>query len=261
MDYENVRFSVRNGVASLRLNRPRVRNAMNWAMLREMAHATKRCIDDPRVRAVLISGEGKSFCAGVDFDEVRAMDDPVEGLREFLDTVNDWVRDVRRISCPIVAAIQGHAVGGGLSVALHADIRLAAESATLSGAFASVGLTNDTASTHLLPRLIGWARAAEMMLTGVSVDARKALDWGLVSMVVPDDGLMDAAELMARNLASGATVAYGLIKELLRRSMHNPLDAQLDLEREAICKAAATADFAEALEAVAERRPPRFEGR
>jgi 2-(1,2-epoxy-1,2-dihydrophenyl)acetyl-CoA isomerase len=211
------------------------------------------------VRAVVLTGAGRAFCAGQDLRERQAADAaPLEV--ELRERYNPIIRAMVGMGQPIVAAVNGVAAGAGASLALAADLRIAAESASFVLAFGRVGLAPDCGATWFLPRLVGTARAAELALLNEPLDAEEALRWGLVSRVVPDERLLQDAHAVAERLAAGAPIANALTKRALRRSLEADLDDALDYEASLQGIAGRTADHAEGLAAFLEKRPPRFRG-
>jgi 2-(1,2-epoxy-1,2-dihydrophenyl)acetyl-CoA isomerase len=214
---------------------------------------------DRDVRAVVLTGAGRAFCAGQDLRERGAPDAaPLEvELREHY---NPIIRAMTGLGTPIVAAINGVAAGAGASLALAADLRIAAEGASFVLAFGRLGLVPDSGATWFLPRLVGPARAAELALLNAPLSAEDALRLGLVSRVVPPDRLLDEAHEMAARIADGAPIANALTKRALRRALESDLDAALDHEATLQGIAGRTADHAEGLAAFVDKRPPRFRG-
>ena len=190
-----------------------------------------------------------------------AVEDPSAFFEGPLDVFHEVILALRGLPMPIVAAVNGPAVGAGMNLALSADIVHASPEAIFSEAFVRLGLVPDCGGTYFLPRLIGMARAAELMFTGDQIDAEQALEIGLVSRVVPADQLLPGAQQLARRLARGPTAAIGRCKALLQRSFQSSLEQMLQLERQAQIECGRTADFAEGLRAFAEKRPPQFLGR
>ena len=249
------------------LNRPEARNALNPEMFKQLGKAIQDC-RDPDMRAMIITGSGGSFCAGADVkDFVNQLENSgPEGLHEYLKHLADaFHRDViipiRQIDKPVIASIDGVAAGGGLSLALACDLRVASDNARFLMAYANIGATSDGGSTYLLPRLIGTARAMELYLSDQPIGAQRALDLGLVNQVFPAAELERSTLEFAARLAQGPTVAYGRVKALFDSSWDASLAGQLDAETEYISNITLTADFQEGIKAFAEKRSPRFQGR
>lgn len=254
-------------VGIITLNRPEARNALNPEMFAELGLAIQEC-RNPDMRAVIITGAGGSFCAGADVkDFVSQLENRgPEGLHEHLKHLADGfhreaITSIRQLEKPIIASIDGVAAGGGLSLALACDLRIASDSARFLMAYAGIGATADGGSTYLLPRIVGAARAMELYLSDRPVTAQKALDMGLVNQVFPAAELAQATLELAARLAQGPTVAYGRVKALFDSSWDTSLARQLDAETEYISGITLTADFQEGIKAFAEKRSPRFQGR
>jgi 2-(1,2-epoxy-1,2-dihydrophenyl)acetyl-CoA isomerase len=257
-----VLFASADGVAELTLNRPERLNAFTEAMHRELAAHLDRIEGDPSLRAVLLTGAGRAFCAGQDLSErVMGEGDGPPDLGDTLERLyNPLVRRIRGLNRPIVCAVNGVAAGAGANIALACDIVLAARSAVFIQAFCRIGLIPDSGGTWLVPRLVGEARARALALLGETVRAEQAEAWGMIWKAVDDDRLLDEARSLARSLAAGPTRSLSLIKRALALSWDNSLDAQLDLERDLQREAGRTADYREGVRAFLEKRPPRFEG-
>lgn len=262
MSEEPLLVSVADGVATLTLNRPERLNAFTAALHEALASALAQAAVDETIRAVLITGAGRGFCAGQDLSERKPVPgetrDAGQGLERYY---NPLVRRLRGLEKPVIAAVNGVAAGAGASLALACDIAIAANSASFIQAFSRIGLVPDAGSTWFLPRLLGSARAMALALTGEAVPAERAAEWGLIWKAVPDETLMSEAIALAARLAQGPTRAYGLIKRALGRSSVNTLDAQLNLERDLQREAGRTEDVREGITAFLEKRPPRFTGR
>ncbi|MDX1605775.1 MAG: enoyl-CoA hydratase-related protein [Candidatus Competibacterales bacterium] len=262
MHYQTLLFEIEEGVARITLDRPEAANAVNLTVARELLDAALRCQREPAVRAVLLTGQGRLFCAGGDLRDFAAAGDGVGALLEEITTyLHAAVARFVRLDAPLVVAVNGTAGGGGMSLVMAADLVLAAESARFTMAYTAAGLTPDAGTSFFLPRLVGWRRAQELIFTNRRLSAAEALDWGLVTRVVPDEQLADEALAQARCLAAGPSAAYGAAKRLLARSAGNSLEAQLELEARAIATAAASADGREGVRAFLDKRSPRFSGR
>jgi 2-(1,2-epoxy-1,2-dihydrophenyl)acetyl-CoA isomerase len=261
MSFETLLLDVEDRVAHLTLNRPDAGNAMNALMMRELRDAAIRCDEDPEIRAVIIAGAGKMFCAGGD---LRSFAAEGEGLPAYLKGITNDLHGalsrLARMDAPVVSAVQGSAAGAGLSLACAADMVIAAESARFTVAYTSVGLVPDGSCTFFLPRLVGLRRAQEMMLTRRVLGASEALDWHLVTRVVPDADLQEESSELAAQLAAGPTRAFGAVKRLLLHSAGDHLESQMEQEARAIADAARGADGKEGIAAFLEKRAAAFIG-
>ena len=247
------------GVVLLTLNRPARLNAITDGMLDSLTAALNEARDDDGVRAVIITGAGRGFCSGADLRDVVERGAEIEVRRELSEHYTPAIRAMRELPKPVIAAVNGPAAGAGFALALAADLRIAAESASFAMTFVRIGFIPDAGSTYFLPRLIGPARAAEMMMLGDAVDATGALDIGLVSSVVPDADLLTAAGALAARLAAGP-LSVAFIKEALRLTADNSLSEQLAVEERLQEQAVASADFSEGLSAFLQKRSPEFTG-
>ncbi|MBV9099819.1 MAG: enoyl-CoA hydratase/isomerase family protein [Candidatus Dormibacteraeota bacterium] len=248
-----------SGVLTLTLNRPGVLNAINDGMLDALATALRDAVSDDGVRAVVITGAGRAFCSGQDLRSA-ASDGELNVRRHLREHYVPAIHAIRDLEKPVIGAVNGVAAGAGFSLALACDLRVASKSASFLQAFVRIGLIPDASSTYFLPRLIGPARAAELMMLGESVEAKRALEIGLVNRVVADEALLKEARALAARLAQGPR-SIGFIKHALNRSLNNDLDAQLLVEEELQDAATGTADFFEGVSAFLEKRPARFSGR
>lgn len=256
-----VRVTQSDGLLQLVLNRPERLNAFTADLHAALRAGFERAAHDSSVRAVLLTGAGRGFCAGQDLSERKPLPGVVRDLGETLEaSYNPLIRAIRALEKPVVCAVNGVAAGAGVSLALACDIVLAAQSARFVMAFARLGLVPDAGASWTLPRLIGEARAKALALTAEPLDARTAADWGLIWRAVPDEALAAEAEALARKLAAGPTRGLGLTKQALQAAAENSLDQQLDLERDAQRAAGQSRDYAEGVSAFLEKRPAVFSG-
>lgn len=256
---DGLRFEVDGPIATLTLDRPEALNALTVPVKVALREALETLAGDRSVRAVILTGAGRAFCAGQDLAE-RAEPDAAPLDVEVRERYNPIIRAIRSMGQPVIAAVNGVAAGAGASLAFACDLRIAAEEARFVLAFGRIGLVPDSGATWFLPRLVGLAKAAELALVGEAVDAAEALRIGLVSKVVPGDRLLAEAQSMASRLAEGAPLALALTKEALQRSLTIDLDEALEGEAKLQGIAGSSADHAEGLVAFREKRPPRFTG-
>ena len=262
MNYETLSYACKDGVARVTLDRPQAMNAMDIAMMRELLSVAIACDEDPEVRAVLLTGTGKAFCAGGDLASFAAQGEALPGfLKEATTYLHGALSRFARMDAPLITAVNGAAAGAGLSLACAGDLVLAAESAKFTMAYTAAGLTPDGGSTFLLPRLIGLRRSQELILTNRRLSAEEAREWGLVTQVVADAELAAESERLAGQIAQGPTLAFGSAKRLLLRSSGDALEAQMEFEARAIADAARSEDGREGIGAFLEKRKPAFRGR
>ncbi len=247
----------------LTLNRPGKLNALTTSLITSLTAEIRRAGDDPDIRAILLTGAGRAFCAGQDLGRRNpdGPDWPPDLRRSVEDFYAPLVKSILHCPKPIVCAVNGVASGAGANLALACDIVLAAETARFIQSFARVGLIPDAAGTWVLPRLVGLARARAICLTGRPVGAREAEGWGMIWKCVPDDRLSTEAQALATSLATGPTFALGLTKEALLASSEAKLDDQIAFEAEAQARSGATSDYAEGVRAFLAKRAPVFKGR
>jgi 2-(1,2-epoxy-1,2-dihydrophenyl)acetyl-CoA isomerase len=262
MSYEHLIWEQDGGAARITLNRPETLNAWHSQLGRELKRAIEVDAADQSVRAVLITGAGRGFSSGAD---LKAGFEPAEdGMPDIAKELNDLYHPImtglRRLEKPVVAAVNGPAVGIGASLAFACDLVLAAESAYFGLAFVNIGLMPDGGSTLFVPAAVGKARAFQLALLGERVDAVKALDWGLINFVHADNRLLDEAGALVERLAAGPTQSYASSKRALNRMLYPDLDAQLSLEADLQHALARTRDFEEGVVAFVEKREPAFQG-
>jgi 2-(1,2-epoxy-1,2-dihydrophenyl)acetyl-CoA isomerase len=264
MPYEQLIVDVDGAVATVRLNNPEKLNALSPTLTRELLEAMEQLGKDPDVRAVVVTGEGRGFCAGAD---LGALQEPyLTGQRPQLST---FLRDgyhrliplFTQAPKPVIAAVNGVAAGAGVSLALACDLRVAADGASFGMAFVRIGLVPDSGVSYFLPRAVGLAKALELSITGDRIDAATALSFGMVTSVVPAEQVVSEAQALARRLAEMPTVTIGLIKRLLHGAAHLPISEALELEADLQDQAAATEDHIEGVLAFLQKRPAAFTGR
>ncbi|HEY2632925.1 MAG TPA: enoyl-CoA hydratase [Solirubrobacteraceae bacterium] len=265
MHLDTVNMTVADGAATIELNRPDALNAWNKQFGEDLLAALNAATQDEAVRAVRIVGAGRAFSSGADLKDISGDDLTPEGrpnvykvLTERYHPIMHAIRDMEK---PVVAAVNGPAVGIGCSLALCCDLILAAESAYFLLAFVNIGLVADGGSSLFVPSRIGLARASEMMMLGERVSAGQALEWGLVNRVHPDADLSEQSAKLTQQLAAGPTRAYGATKRELNRQVYSNMAEQLELEATLQQKMAGTDDFVEGVSAFLQKRPSAFSGR
>jgi 2-(1,2-epoxy-1,2-dihydrophenyl)acetyl-CoA isomerase len=269
MQFKHVTLDFEGPVAILKLDHQEVMNAVSTDMLGGLAEALDEIEErKAEVRCLVITGTGRAFCTGANLQGRNQQAKNQEGRAGRSNTgaaletaFHPFLRRLRNLHCPIVTAVNGPAAGAGMSFALMGDMILCAKSSYFLQAFRRIGLVPDCGSTWLLPRLIGRARSVELSLMGERLPAEKALEWGLVNRVYDDGVLMEEAMKLARDLASGPTVALSLIRKLYWDSPENSFEDQLNLEFQCQLRAGDTDDFREGVGAFLEKRPAQFKGK
>jgi 2-(1,2-epoxy-1,2-dihydrophenyl)acetyl-CoA isomerase len=259
--YQTLNFEVSAGVATITLNRPNSMNAMSPQMGAELHEVALKIDADHGIRAVVLTGAGKVFCAGGDLGEFAAAGDGARTLiMKMTGDLHLALSRLARNAAPVIAAVNGTAAGAGFSLLMAADLAIAAEGAVMTMAYTNAGLSPDGSSTYYMPRKIGDRRARELMLTNRVLSAQEALDWGVVNQVVADGEALPAAQKLAAKLAQGPTQAYGQVKALLDSSFDHSLESQMELEARAIAGLVGNPDGQEGLHAFLDKRKPQFSG-
>jgi len=263
MDLQKNVYRTDGPVATLQLNRPRAFNALDEATIKELREALPRAAADPEVKALILTGSGRAFCFGVDVSELQRPREPgaASSLEMLLSKAQEAIQVLFDMPKPTLAALNGFASGLGLDLALACDLRIAAERAKLSEAFVSLGLVPDGGGTFLLPRLVGFARAAELIFTGAPITAREAERIGLVNRVVPSSELGKTTEDLARKLAMGPALAISLAKQAMKKNLRGDFRDALKIEADFQKLCLASSDHQEAVRSFLEKRAALFEGR
>jgi len=263
MAYRHVMLERADGVGTLTLNRPDAYNALDLALGRDLFQAAIELDEDASVRCIVITGAGKAFCAGGD---VKSFVDNLgrigAHIKELTTYLHGAISRLCRSDKPVIMAVNGVAAGGGFSLALSGDLVVAAESAKFTMAYSRIAATPDGSSSYFLPRLVGIRRALELYLTNRPLAAREALEWGMITRVVPDAELGASVGALARELAQGPSKAFGGAKRLFHQSTWESLETQMELEAQAIAASGRTEDFRAGVTAFADKKPlPTFRGR
>jgi len=258
---KSITTQIENKIATLTLNRPEVFNSFNREMALLLQDELDACEKNPEVRAIVLTGSGKAFCAGQDLKEVTSPElNP--GFKKILEEhYNPIISRIRNIEKPIIGAINGVAAGAGANIALACDVVVASENASFIQAFSKIGLVPDSAGTFFLPRLIGFQKASALMMLGDKVSAVEAEKLGMVYKVVTPENFKEEVNNIASILANMPTKALGLTKCLLNNSMQNSLEEQLNLESKLQIESAQSEDYAEGVDAFVNKRKPNFKGK
>jgi 2-(1,2-epoxy-1,2-dihydrophenyl)acetyl-CoA isomerase len=261
-DFETIKYGVHDGVATITLNRPEKRNALNAQMFTELGDAAERAANDPGIRVVLVTGEGESFSAGIDVLLLNQLSGTRGArFRSFVRTAQRPGFILASMDKPTVAAVQGHAVGAGFQLALSCDIRLASEDVRFAMLEVRFGLIPDLGGLHRLSRLIGPAKTKDIVWTGRNVEAEEAERLGLVNRIVPNGAVEKEAEAYVRELVSSPPLPVSLTKSLIGRAHETSLETSLERDAQAQAACIESEDHHEAVEAYLEKRPARFHGR
>lgn len=255
----SIQTTVTGALVTIALNRPEVFNSFNRPMSLELIARLEQSGADKNIRAVLVTGNGKAFCAGQDLHEAIEPEGP--GLKRIINEgYNPIIRAIRQMPKPVIAAVNGVAAGAGANIALACDVVVAAESASFIQAFSKIGLVPDSGGTFFLPRLIGFQKASATMMLGDKISAIDAERWGMIYKVFPDSEFMNNANALAMQLSAMPTAGLAYTKHILNQSLANALDRQLELEAEFQVTASNTSDYAEGVNAFLEKRKPVFKG-
>jgi len=260
MSYETIILERKDGIATLTLNRPEKLNALNRKMAEELESAVVEIVKDRDVRALVITGAGRAFCSGADVGDLAQAAAPIE-TRYWTQMAHRLILSLTDLEKPVIAKVNGVAVGFGCSLALSADIIIASENAQFSLIFSRIGLIPDGGSLFHLPRLVGPAKAKELIFTAKMVDAKEAERIGLINKAVPADELDNEVNTLAKQLAEGPTVAFGIAKKIINKGLSMDLNSVLECEAFGQTIAGTTEDAQEGVIAFLEKRKPKFKGR
>ena len=262
MKLETLDFSISNNIATITLNRPENANALNPIMAKELSNMAIECDENKDIRAVIIEGSGKMFCAGGDLKAFSDAGDSAPALiKQMAGDLHIAISRFSRMDAPTIAAINGTAAGAGFSIAISADVVISTKSAKFVMAYTNAGLSPDGSSTYFLPRRIGDRRARELMLTNRVLSAEEALEWGLINKIVEQENLSATTRELAEEFACGPTLAYGKVKNLLNASFDNGLETQMELETRGISDMARSSDGRKGIQAFLNKRKPNFKGK
>lgn len=259
MDEKTVVVDIQSGVATIRLNRPSAMNSLNDALVRDMTAALNQVQADPAIRAVVLTGNGKAFCAGGDLFFLASLQQLTEA-RQFIAAAGNMTSLIMSLEKPVIAMVNGVAAGAGFNLALACDIVFCAKSARFAQSFSKVGLVPDCGGMYLLPRVVGRHKAKELMFTADLIDAETALKLGVVNQVVEDAQLEEATYAFANRMAAGAPLALALMKRVLNQSDNYDLATTLEFEADMQALCMQTDDHVEGVTAFKEKRPPVFKG-
>jgi 2-(1,2-epoxy-1,2-dihydrophenyl)acetyl-CoA isomerase len=261
MSYTTLTFDVKDNVAIITLNRQEAANAMNLDLAKDLMHVALKCEESPEVRAVIITGTGSTFSVGGDLKSFSEQGTHLPShLKEVTTYLHAAISRLTRMDAPVIAAVNGVAAGAGMSLAIAADLVIAAESARFTMAYTKVGLTPDGSASYFLPRIVGLKRALELTLTNRVLSAQEAYELGIVTQVVPDTEVLTQANVMATQLANGAKTALGAAKRLLHSGWNQTLETQMENEAQTLAKMAQTREGIEGITAFLEKRKPNFKG-
>lgn len=259
MDFKNIIYEKKNGIVKVTLNRPEAMNALNLEIREELAQAVQMVANDSEAKVLVLTGAGRAFCAGGDVKTMVGLT-PM-GMRDRLTKLHRTLMAILNLQQPVIAMVNGYAVGAGFNLALAADMIIASENAKFCQSFVNVGLIPDFGGLYILPRLVGLARAKELVLTARMIDAAEAERMGLVNKVVPPDELEAATYEIAGKLASGPSRTLGLAKSILNRAFEYDLPTLLELEADTQGLLMQTEDTKEAIQAFVDKRQPKFQGK
>ncbi len=259
-NYQTILYNAEEGVATVRLNRPDRRNALTSEMLSELHTAVVAAANDPAVRAIVLTGEGPTFCAGQDLSIFTGQLDGHAVREAIVKYYKPLIMAMVEIEKPIIGAINGGAAGAGASLALACDLRVMGDDSYILQAFSNIGLVPDAGSTWFMARLVGYSRALQLCIEAERIPAARCLEWGLCNRMVPAGELQSAAQAWARSLAQRPTLAIGWTKQALCAAMTTTLEASIHLEADLQAQAVQSADHREGVMAFMQKRAPQFRG-
>lgn len=260
--YETIKFELNENIATLTLNRPEVFNSVNDKMHSELKEVFKNIKKDKSIRVLVITGEGRAFCAGQDLNDrsVNSSDERLDLSVTIEQKYNPLIKTIFNLEIPTICKINGVAAGAGVGIALACDFVLSDEKADFIQAFCKIGLVPDSGNTYFLPKLIGLARAKELAMLGERLNAKKAQEYGLIHKALPKDELEEEVQKLAKNFAKAPTYGLSLIKKALNESLENTFEAQLELEKNLQREAGYSNDYKEGVSAFLEKREANFKG-
>ena len=261
MDYQTLILTKKSGIATITLNRPEVLNALNTQLSEELGLAIEEISKDDATRVLIITGAGRGFCAGGDMKDLPVNPEDMVASNNALENWHRTLLSIRQLEKPVIASVNGVAVGGGMDLALMCDMRIVSENARFGEAYVRIGGIPDSGGTYLLPHLIGAAKACELLMTGDIIDAIEAERIGLVNKVVPADKLESATMELATRLANGPPRSIGMIKRAIYTSFAQDIESALRYVALMTCLCLSTEDAKEGIAAFAEKRPPVFKGK
>lgn len=265
MSYEEISCKSLGNLMELTFERPEQMNSLTPTMIEELNDALQNQREEPETRAIILTGSGDAFCAGADVSNFKEMLEKEDTkfqieFRKEIESLHTFTREIHRTPKPIIAGVNGSAAGAGLSLAIACDLTLISEGSSMSYAYSRIGLTGDGGATFSLPRIVGTKKALELAFKSPRIKGEEAVELGLANEVLPAENFREKVREVGRELADGPTVAFGLMKDLLRRSPDRALEKQLEYEKEAMAEAARTSDFEEGVKAFLEKENPDFTG-
>lgn len=264
MDWKTLLFDCQDNIAIITMNRPNDLNALNGDLCEELVQAIELCREDDAIRAVVLTGAGKAFCSGGDLKEAKkSVGTPTQShfFRDVTKTLHRLIVDLRLLPKPVIASINGSLGGAGFSLALACDLRISADTAKFKQSYTSIGLSPDGGFTLLASAVVGLGKASELVFLDPVLDAKAALDMGLLHKTVRSEELPAATQEWAKKLANGATKSYATTKALLNQALLPSLERHLELERQGIMASSRTADYQEGITAFFEKRPANLQGK